>query len=54
MICSMMPGWLPINVGPVIIGKMIIICIGAYAIVAILEYRKVKRIPMDIAFKTVE
>ena len=54
MICSMMPGWLPINVGQAIFGKMILMCIGAYVIVAILEYRKVKRIPMDIALKTVE
>ena len=54
MIGQMMKGWLPLDIGADVFVKMILLGLGAYAAVALLEYRKLRRIPMDLALKTVE
>ncbi len=54
MIGQMMKGWLPLDIGADVFVKMILLGLGAYAAVALLEYRKIRRIPMDLALKTVE
>lgn len=54
MIGQMMKGWLPLDIGADIFIKMILLGLGAYAAVALIEYRKIRRIPMDLALKTVD
>ena len=54
MIGQMMKGWLPLDVGADIFIKMILLGLGAYAAVALIEYRKIRRIPMELALKTVD
>ena len=34
--------------------KMILLGIGAYVVVAVLEYRRIRRVPMEEALKNVE
>lgn len=47
-------GWLPIDLDYTIYGKAFVITIVAYLIVALLQMRKIKKIPMDEALKNVE
>lgn len=47
-------GWLSYQLDPSVIIEMLILGIGTYAIVALLEYRKVRKVPMDMALKNVE
>ncbi len=47
-------GWLPYYVSFDVFVMMAVAGIGAYAIIAFLQIRKVKRIPMDMALKNVE
>lgn len=54
MVTQMMKGWIPYIVDSVIYVKMFVIGVSTYAIVAALEYRKIKRVPMDEALKNVE
>jgi putative ABC transport system permease protein len=54
MMIEMMTGWLPYIVDSVIYIKMFCLGMATYVIVALLEYRKVQRIPMDEALKNVE
>ena len=54
LMISSMNGWISFVIRPVVVVKMLLLGIGTYLIVAALEYRKVKRVPMDIALKNVE
>ncbi|MBQ4046241.1 MAG: ABC transporter permease, partial [Lachnospiraceae bacterium] len=47
MLRAMMTGWLPINPSYPRFVEMVILGIGSYAFVALLEYRRITRIPMD-------
>lgn len=47
-------GWITFYVDPMICVEMFLIGIVTYAIVAALEYRKIKKVPMDEALKNVE
>ncbi|MDO4555768.1 MAG: ABC transporter permease [Lachnospiraceae bacterium] len=49
-----MTGWITFYVPPVVFIKMFLTGVLTYGIVALLEYRKVKRVPMDEALKNVE
>ena len=54
MMSSMMTGWLPYWVAPKSLIEMAVIGIVCYVVVAILELRKIGKVPMDIALKNVE
>jgi len=54
MMIEMMTGWIPYIVNPIIFVKMFLLGMATYVIVAFLEYRKVRKIPMDEALKNVE
>ena len=51
---QMMSGWIPLWIDPAIYWKMIGLGVGSYAVVALLEMRRIKRVPMDEALKNVE
>ncbi|MCM1494471.1 MAG: ABC transporter permease [Bacteroides sp.] len=54
MMMDSITGWLSYSLKPMVVVEMLLLGIVTYAIVAILEYRKVRKIPMDIALKNVE
>lgn len=54
MMLDSITGWLSYSLKPIVIVEMLLLGIGTYAVVAILEYRRVRKIPMDIALKNVE
>ncbi|MDR3867590.1 MAG: ABC transporter permease [Fusicatenibacter sp.] len=47
-------GWLTYYIDPAIYGKMYLMGLAAYAVVAVLQFRHIKKIPMDEALKNVE
>ena len=47
-------GWLTLYLDPVIYPEMVAMGLGVYGIVAAMQYRKIKKIPMDQALKNVE
>lgn len=47
-------GWIPLYMNPVIYVKMFVLGFGTYLIVALLEYWKIKKVPMDEALKNIE
>lgn len=49
-----MAGWMPLNVSHITFLKTIIIGFISYFIVMLIEYRKIKKIPMQDALKNVE
>lgn len=49
-----MSGWIPFYVSPTLFPQMFAIGILTYAVVAWIEYRKVRKIPMEEALKNVE
>ncbi|WP_418463271.1 FtsX-like permease family protein [Frisingicoccus sp.] len=51
---SSISGWIPLYVDSMIYVKMFLIGIGTYLVVALLEYRKIRRVAMDEALKNVE
>ncbi len=51
---SSISGWIPFYVSPVLYVKMFAIGLGTYLVVAVLEYRKIRKVPMDEALKNVE
>ncbi len=51
---SQYPGWLPYYVPFSAYVKMALAGILAYAVIAFIQYRKVKKVPLDIALKNVE
>ena len=54
MLRQMMSGWLIIWLDPTVYGKMFFLAIATYAVVALIEYRKIRHIPMEEALKNVE
>ncbi len=54
VVASKMSGWIPVYINPNIYLKMIGLGFGTYLLVAYLEYRKIKKIPMEEALKNVE
>lgn len=47
-------GWLTFYIEPAIYGRMLFLGAAVYALVALLQFRRIKRIPMDEALKNVE
>lgn len=47
-------GWLSIYIDPMVYGKMFLLGIACYILVAITQFMKIRRIPMDEALKNVE
>ena len=47
-------GWIPYYLDPIIYAKMFVLGVGTYAIVALLEKRRLQKVPMDLALKNVE
>jgi putative ABC transport system permease protein len=54
MLKEMMSGWLIIWLDPKVYYKMFLLGIVSYALVAVLEYFKISRIPMEEALKNIE
>lgn len=54
MMLSSISGWITMWVDPMIYVKMTAIGIVAYAVVAVLEFRRIRHVPMDEALKNVE
>lgn len=54
MIKVMISGWIPYYLDPMIPVKMFAAGMITYGIVAMLEYRRIKKVPMDAALKNVE
>lgn len=54
MMLSSISGWITMWVGPMIYVKMMAIGIATYAVVAVLEFRRIRHVPMDEALKNVE
>lgn len=54
MMLSSVSGWIALWIDPKIYLKMFLIGIGTYAVVSLLEYRRIRRIPMDEALKNTE
>ena len=54
MMLSSISGWITMWVDPMIYVKMMAIGIASYAVVAILEFRRIRHVPMDEALKNVE
>ena len=51
---QMMSGWITFYADPKIFVEMFVIGVVSYAVVAIFEYRKIQKVPMDEALKNVE
>lgn len=49
-----MTGWITFYMDPAIYVEMFLLGIATYAVVALMEYRKIRRVPMDEALKNVE
>ncbi len=54
MMLSSMTGWITLWIDPKIYVEMFLIGIDTYAVVALIEYRRIKNVPMDEALKNVE
>ena len=54
MMMTSMSGWIPFYVSPTLFPEMFVIGILTYAVVAVIEYRKVRKISMEEALKNVE
>ena len=54
VIMESMTGWIALWVSPTLCPRMMAIGLGCYAVVALLEYRRICRVPMDEALKNVE
>ena len=53
-IVQSIPGWIPFAIDRSIFIKMFAMGLATYGVVAILEYRKIRKVPMDEALKNVE
>ena len=51
---SSISGWIPFYVEPGLFVKMFVLGMAAYGAVALFEYQKIKKVPMDEALKNVE
>ena len=47
-------GWLTLYIEPAIYGKMFVLGMLVYALVAVLQFRSIRKIPMDEALKNAE
>ncbi len=54
VIMESMTGWIALWVSPTLYLRMLAIGLGCYAVVALVEYRRICRVPMDEALKNVE
>ena len=54
MMLQSLSGWIALYIAPKIYVKMFVIGLVTYAVVALLEYRKIQKVPMDEALKNVE
>ena len=54
MMLSSVSGWIALWIDPKIYLEMFLVGIGTYAVVSLLEYRRIRRIPMDEALKNAE
>ena len=54
MLSQMMTGYLPYWIDPRIYVEMFVMGFVTYLAVALLEYRKIRHVPMDAALKNVE
>ena len=54
MMLASISGWITMWVDPMIYVKMMVIGIASYAVVAVLEFRRIRHVPMDEALKNVE
>ena len=54
MMLSSISGWITMWVDPMIYVKMMAIGIATYAVVAVLEFRRIRHVPMDEALKNVD
>ena len=51
---SSFSGWLTLYLKPAVYPEMFAMGMGAYALVALLQFRRIRKIPMDVALKNVE
>lgn len=54
MLTEMLSGWLPIYMAPWIFPLMFVLSFACYLVIALMQMKKIKRIPMDEALKNVE
>ncbi|MBQ1322105.1 MAG: ABC transporter permease [Solobacterium sp.] len=54
MILREMTGWIPIHLKPGLYVKMFVLGLLTYTLVAVLEYRRIRKVPMSEALKNVE
>ena len=54
MMLASLSGWITLWVDPMIYVQMFVIGIVTYAVIALLEYRKIRKVPMGEALKNVE
>lgn len=54
MMLTSMSGWIPLQLDNSVYVKMFVTGIITYAVVAVLEFQKIKKVPMDEALKNVE
>lgn len=54
MMLQSLSGWIALYIDLKIYVKMFVIGLVTYAVVALLEYRKIQKVPMDEALKNVE
>lgn len=51
---SSISGWIPLYIDPVLYVKMFLLGFGTHLLVALIEYRRIKKVPMDQALKNIE
>ena len=51
---SSFSGWLTLYLKPAVYPEMFAMGMGAYVLVALLQFRRIKKIPMDVALKNLE
>ena len=54
MMLQSLSGWITLWIDPLIYVQMFVIGIITYAVIAVLEYRKIRKVPMGEALKNVE
>ena len=54
MMLTSITGWITFYIDPKIFVEMFVIGVAAYAVVAAIEYRRIRKVPMDEALKNVE
>lgn len=54
IIISSISGWIPLYIDPVLYVKMFLLGFGTYLLVALIEYRRIRKVPMDQALKNIE